>query len=174
MKNAIARMKAIRAMIRSAASVACSCSTTMTRAMSAMIRNPRSVGFMREKKLPLMCPPSCARHVRPHGERSCNQRSSGEPEQTPPPVVRGVEPRRKDCDEGERPVQIMQMLRRASVVAQEQQPEPDLRNQHCLGEREEMREVPAGLATAVVGDAGEDRRSPGEGEHEECDGVMRR
>src|SRR3954453_7022670 len=174
MKTAIARMKAIRARIRRAASVACSCRTTMTRAMNAMIRNPRSVGFMREKKLPLMCPPSCARHVRPHRERSCDQGSSGEPEQTPPPVGRGIEPRRQDGDEGERAVEIVEMLRRPPVIAQEQQPEPDLRDQHRLGKRKQMREKAAGLPATVVGDAGKDRRAPGEGEYEECDGVMRR
>src|SRR3954447_3111259 len=174
MKNAIARTKAIRAMIRSAASVACSCSTTMTSAMNAMIRNPRSVGFMREKKFPFMCPPSCARHVRPHGERSCDQRSAGKPEQTPPTVSRGIEPGREDGDKGESAVEIVQMLRRAAVVAQEQEPEPDLRDQHGLGEREEMREVAPRLAAAVIGDSGEDRGAPRQREHEECDGVMRR
>src|SRR3954452_15028022 len=174
MKTAIARMKAIRARIRSAASVACSCRTTMTSAMNAMIKNPRSVGFMREEKLPLMCPPSCARHVRPHRERSCDQGSSGEPEQTPPPVGRGIEPRRQDGDEGERAVEIVEMLRRPPMVAQEQQPQPDLRDQHRLSERKKMREKAARLAATVVGDARQDRRAPGEGQHEECGDVMRR
>src|SRR4051812_12427050 len=174
MKTAIARMKAIRARIRSAASVACSCRTTMTSAINAMIRNPRKVGFMREKKFPLMCPPSCTRHVRPYRERSCDQGSSGEPEKTPPPVGRGIEPRSEDGDEGERAIEIVEMLRRATVIAQEQEPEPDLRDQHRLGERKEMREVAARLAASVVGDARKDRGAPGEGQHEECDGVMRR
>jgi hypothetical protein len=49
MKNAIARMKATRARISSATTVASSCRTTTMPAIAAMIRNPRRVGFILEK-----------------------------------------------------------------------------------------------------------------------------
>src|SRR5215813_3449664 len=49
MKNAIARKNAICAIRNSALSVRSSCSTTITTAISAMIRNPRRVGFISRK-----------------------------------------------------------------------------------------------------------------------------
>jgi len=50
MKNAIARMNATRATMSSAARVACNCRTTITATIARITRNPRTVGFSREKK----------------------------------------------------------------------------------------------------------------------------
>ena len=100
---------------------------------------------MREKK-----PAHVAGHVRPHRERSCHQGSSGEPREPPAPLGGRVEPGREDGEQRERPVEVVELVGRAMVAREEQQPEPDLRDEQRLGEREQVCEEPARLAPPVV------------------------
>jgi hypothetical protein len=60
------------------------------------------------------------------------------------------------------------------VVGKKQEPEPDLGDEEGLREGEQMRDEPARLTVAVVRDASEDGRGPGDAEDEECDGVVGR
>jgi hypothetical protein len=68
----------------------------------------------------------------------------------------------------------VEVLRRAPVVREEDQAEPDLRHQQRLGRGEQMRDDATRLAAAVVRPAGECGRTEGRSEHEECDDVMGR
>src|SRR5881227_603267 len=54
------------------------------------------------------------------------------------PMIR--KPRREDGGERERPVRVVQLVRVAPVVGEEEQAEPDLRHEHDLREREQVRE----------------------------------
>ena len=91
------------------------------------------------------------------------------------PVGRRVEPGREHGEERQRPVEIVEAVRRAVVVGEEQQPEPDLRDEQRLGEREQVRHEPARLAAAVVREPGERPRRPrsrrGRGMRR-CDGPL--
>ena len=157
-------------MISSAASVACSCSTTTSSDDREDDQEPaqRRVHAGEEAL-------SCAGHVRPHGERSCHQGSPGEPGEPRAPVGGRVEPRREHGGERQRAVEIVQPVRRAAVVGEQQQPEPDLGDEQRLGEREQMRDEAARLPAAVVREPGEDRRAPrsprGRGMRR-CDGPL--
>ena len=74
----------------------------------------------------------------------------------------------------ERPVEVVEPLRRAPVVGEEQEPEPDLGDEERLREREQVRDDPARLAPPVVGDGPDRSGAERRREHEECDGVVRR
>ena len=69
--------------------------------------------------------------------------ATAEPEQPPARVVRRVQPRREDREQRERPVGVVQPVRRAVVAREQQEPEPDLRDEHCLREREQVSESEA-------------------------------
>src|SRR5262245_23276631 len=170
MKNAIASRKAMRAMSRSAARVVCSCSTTITRTIARMMRNPRIVGFMLDKKR-LM---SGSGHVGAHSERSCYKGSPGEPGEPGPPLGRRVKPGGKRGEERERAVEVVEPVRCPVVVREEEEPEPDLGDEQSLREREQVRDDASRLAPPVIRDAGEDRGGPRDPEHEVCDGAVRR
>jgi hypothetical protein len=60
------------------------------------------------------------------------------------------------------------------VAAEEEQAEADLRDQDGLRERDQVRDEPARLAAAVIGDPRGKGLPPRHGEHEECDGAVRR
>ena len=68
----------------------------------------------------------------------------------------------------------MQAVRRATVVAQQQQAEPHLGDQECLGERDQVRYESARLLPPVVREACENRRAERCGEDEKCDSAVRR
>ena len=54
------------------------------------------------------------------------------------PAGGGVHPRRQDRAERQRPVDVVQVVGRAPVVREQQQPEPDLRDEQRLREREQV------------------------------------
>ena len=68
----------------------------------------------------------------------------------------------------------MEAVRRAVMVGEQQQSEPDLRDEERLRQREEMGDDPARLPPPVVGGQRGDPRSERRHEHEECDRVVRR
>jgi hypothetical protein len=60
------------------------------------------------------------------------------------------------------------------VIGEEQQPEPDLRDEQRLRERDQVRDEAARLAAAVVRDGRKGRGTEGRCKDEECHGVMSR
>src|SRR5215208_1134383 len=97
----------------------------MAAAIAAITMKPRSVGFI-SVQIRLMSP---SRRQRPHGERARDQRSPREPEEAAARLGRSVEPWRQNGYESKRAVGVVQALRSASVVREQQQPEPDLRHE---------------------------------------------
>ena len=169
MKNAIASRNAIRAMMRSAVSVASSWSTTMMPDDREDDEEPahRRVHSGEERAhVPVM-------YART-GKRSCNQGSAGEPAEPGAPVGRRVQPRGEHGEERERAVQVVQVLRRALVLGEQEQTERDLGDEDGLCEREQVRDDRPRLPLPQVGDPGDERGAPRDREHEECDGVVDR
>ena len=74
-------------------------------------------------------------------ERAGDAGGRGEPEQAPRPGLGRVEPRRERHRQCERPVEVVELLRRALVVGEEQEADPDLCNEERLRERQEARVV---------------------------------
>ncbi len=65
-------------------------------------------------------------------------------------------------------------MRRPPVIGEKEEPEPDLRHEERLCERDQVRDETARLTPAVIGEAREGRRAEGRSKHEECHGVMSR
>ena len=89
-------------------------------------------------------------------------------------IGRRVEPGREHGEQRERAVEIVEPVRGAAVIGEQQQAEADLRDEERLREREQVRDEAPRLAPAVVREAGERGGAEGRGEDEECDGVMGR
>jgi hypothetical protein len=68
----------------------------------------------------------------------------------------------------------MKPVGRPAVIGEQQEPEPDLRDEERLGQRDQVRDEAARLTPAVVREAREQRGAEGRSEHEECHGVMSR
>ena len=83
---------------------------------------------------------SGSRQVRPHRERSCNQGSAGEPGEPGAAIGGRVEPRREHGEQRERAVEVVKPVRRAPVIGEQQQAEPDLGDEERLREREQVRD----------------------------------
>jgi len=60
------------------------------------------------------------------------------------------------------------------MIGEEEQPEPDLRDEERLRERDQVRDEAARLAAAAVRKARERRGAEGRSEDEECHGVVGR
>ena len=71
---------------------------------------------------------------------AASKRSDGEPEQARPRLGRRVQPRREDAQQRERAVGVVQVVLRAVVVGEQQQPERDLADDQRLREREQLRD----------------------------------
>jgi hypothetical protein len=117
---------------------------------------------------------SGSRQVRPHGERSCNQGSSAEPGEPGTAVGGRVEPGRENGEQREGPVEIVEPVRGAAVIGEQEQPEPDLRDEERLRERDQVRDEAPGFTPAVIREPGEDGSAEGRGEDEECNDVVGR
>ena len=115
--------------------------------------NPRRVGFMSlQSRLT-----SPSRGQRTHGERARDQRSPSEPQEAAPRLVGRVEPRCQYGGERQGSVGVVEALRGAPVVREQQQSEADLRHEQRLDERQQVAEDPPGR-TAPPGREGSPRR----------------
>src|SRR5207249_850522 len=94
-------------------------------------------------------------------------------EQPPPRLLRGVEPRRQDRRQGELPVHVVEPVGHAVVPRKEKEAEPNLRDQHRLCKREELRGEPRTPCSAPVGDRARDHGEPRDGQHRVRDGSVR-
>ena len=83
-----------------------------------------------------------------------------------------VHPRREHREQRERPVQVVELVRRPMMAREKQEPEPDLRDEQRLREREQMRQKPARLALAVVRPGSRRRRPERRSEDREGDGMV--
>ena len=88
----------------------------------------------------------------------------GEPEQAPPGVGRGVEPRREDDAERDAAVDVVQVVGGPVAAREQQQPERGLGDEQRLGQREQVDRGAADLAAAAVRDEADDtgEQAPGD------------
>jgi hypothetical protein len=161
---------AIRAMMWSEITVSSSERTTISSTITPMIRNPRSVGFISLQSFFR----SASGHVRAHGERRCEQRSSGEPEQPASRLAGRVEPGREDGAEGQRPVRVVEVVAGAPLVREQEEAERHLRHEQRLREGDQLAEGRAWLATAPVDDRGPHAGRRGNADDEQTDERVRR
>ena len=111
-------------------------STTTTSAIEGDDQRGRGrVGFIRREALMR----SCKREPRARRRRASRRRTR----QPRARLVRRVEPRREHGEQRERPVGVVELVGGAVVVGQQQQPEPDLRDEQGLREREQVRDASA-------------------------------
>jgi hypothetical protein len=66
----------------------------------------------------------------------------------------------------------VQPVRRPVVLREQEQPEPDLRDEQRLREREQVRDDPPGLGAPVVRPRAGGGCAEGDREDKECDGVV--
>ncbi|MDX6467914.1 MAG: hypothetical protein QOI27_2954, partial [Gaiellaceae bacterium] len=69
---------------------------------------------------------------------------------------------------------VVQPVRRAMMLGEQQEPEPHLGDDQRLGEREHVRDDAAGLPAAVVREAREHGAAPRRREHEKRHSAMGR
>src|SRR5581483_12347019 len=120
----MARKNAIRARMKSAASVDSSERATITPAIRAITTKPRRVGFRSPKKRR-----TSGGHVGTSGKQDREKRSADEPPQPPARLRRRVQPGREHGGERERPVEVVQAVGCAVVPREEEQAEADLRDE---------------------------------------------
>src|SRR5262245_35484187 len=150
-KKAIARKKAIRAIKRRLITAVCSCRSQMPTTIRRRIAKARTV------ELILLMSPSGT----PEWKGPSPGGSSDEPREAPGRDRRRVEPGRQGGKECKRPVRVVELVRRAPAVGEEQKPEPDLGDQERLPERKRVSVEAAGVAFPPQVDASppEDRKS---------------